>query len=107
MQHTTKTRLNISKLRGKCPSGKVRLRDKIEAVHVLHNRLNQRQQDLDVKGASKAQEIRAYKCPECRGFHLTKSPTRNNAQSSTQTRTSNPAINQNSRNTFEAKKKGL
>lgn len=105
MQHTTKTKLNISKLRGKCPSGKVRLRDKIEAVHVLHNRLNKRQRDIEVKGSSHAQEVRAYKCSDCRGFHLTKRETWNIANSNHVARTSNPPKGEKKNNTHKTEKK--
>lgn len=75
MQRTSKAKPNFSKLRGKCSSGKIRLRDKIEAIDILHIRSNKRQFELAVKGSTKANEARAYKCSECNGWHLTSRAT--------------------------------
>lgn len=46
-----------------CPSGKLRFRDRIGAMMALA--------DCARKDAAKRREVRAYRCPLCRGWHLT------------------------------------
>lgn len=57
-----------------CRSGKVRYRDKREAIHVLHAiQLKvgyQEAQGLVVRHS----ECRAYECYSCHGYHLTSQP---------------------------------
>ncbi|MFC5181372.1 hypothetical protein [Actinomadura harenae] len=50
---------------GRCPTGKVRFRDRIAATLALATIQRQGRQDRD-----KA-EARAYRCPACSGWHLT------------------------------------
>ncbi len=92
MQRTSKSKPNLNKLSNKCPTtGKIRLRDKIEAIDILHTRLNKRQRDLDVKGSTKANEVRAYKCTHCRGWHLTSLETWSDNPSIASVKTSSSA----------------
>ncbi|MEV4257264.1 hypothetical protein AB0J52_29255 [Spirillospora sp. NPDC049652] len=49
----------------RCPTGKVRFRDRIAATLALATIQHQGRQDRD-----KA-ETRAYRCPTCAGWHLT------------------------------------
>lgn len=61
--------------KGRCPSGKLRLRDRREAVSLLHKSANQRK-FAELEGRStRRQEIRAYFCKECNGIHITSLPT--------------------------------
>jgi hypothetical protein len=57
-----------------CRSGKVRYRDKREAIHFLHaiqvKASYQKAQGLAVKHW----ECRAYECFSCHGYHLTSQP---------------------------------
>ena len=55
----------------RCESGKVRYRDKTEAVEYLHRVKNKAQYQMADFGASKRQESRSYFCAQCKGWHLT------------------------------------
>jgi hypothetical protein len=54
---------------------KVRLRDKDEAVRVLHKLTNRRSSDMRDFGSTNYNQTRAYQCDKCRGYHLTSSDT--------------------------------
>jgi hypothetical protein len=71
MNHNRKGYTEISKLKGRCSSGKIRYRDKLEAVAALHRIETNRKFDLEDGLATKRTEKRTYKCPECSGIHLT------------------------------------
>ncbi|MCP2339565.1 hypothetical protein [Actinomadura rupiterrae] len=49
----------------RCPTGKVRFRDRIAATLALATIQRQGRPDRDKT------EIRAYRCPTCSGWHLT------------------------------------
>lgn len=52
----------MSSQRSTCPTGKHRYRDKI-AAHLALARID--------AGHGNRREQRAYRCPDCRGWHLT------------------------------------
>ena len=54
---------------------KVRLRDKDEAIRVLHKFSNRRSSDMREFGSTTYNQIRVYQCDRCRGYHLTSSDT--------------------------------
>lgn len=57
---------------GQCPvSGKVRFRDKREALDALHRAVAMRRFSESEGQASRRQECRVYACPSCSGWHLT------------------------------------
>ncbi|WP_433337038.1 hypothetical protein [Spirillospora sp. CA-294931] len=56
--------------RTRCPSGKVRFKDRIAATLALATIQRQGRPDRD------KMEARAYRCPDCAGWHLTSSRTR-------------------------------
>lgn len=53
------------------PTGKLRFRDKKSALEVLHAAVAA----AALNPGSRRREQRAYKCPHCRGWHLTSRPT--------------------------------
>lgn len=59
----------------KCPvSGKIRFRDKREALDALHYAVATRRL-METEGqVSRRQECRVYACPSCSGWHLTSKP---------------------------------
>lgn len=61
---------DITKLRHKCPTGKVRFRDHQQSVAALHKAANYRANDLAERGISNRNEIRSYKCDACAGWHI-------------------------------------
>lgn len=71
MNTNRKGHVEISKLKGRCASGKIRYRDKLEAVSALHRIETHRQFDTEDGIATKRTEKRAYKCNLCAGVHLT------------------------------------
>lgn len=81
MPHRTNTKQrpkqlpSITKLKGKCATGKIRYHDKKQAVAYLHSIQNRRAFQLDLYTAANRNEKRIYKCPECQGFHLTSRAT--------------------------------
>lgn len=54
---------------GTCPTGKLRYRDRVAALLALG-----RIDDIDPRRGEK----RAYRCPRCRGWHLTSRPPQGN-----------------------------
>ncbi|HMU35222.1 MAG TPA: hypothetical protein PKA04_00190 [Marmoricola sp.] len=60
-----------SKRKHKCTTGKVRFRDHLEAVQVLHSAANARKNAAELGAATNRREVRSYKCPRCHGFHIT------------------------------------
>ena len=59
-----------------CPSGKRRFRDKREAVHALHFCQAARSFARADGVTTNRLESRTYKCPQCKGHHLTSKPAR-------------------------------
>lgn len=59
--------LNLSR----CKSGKIRYRDKLEAVKFLHRIQHAARNQFEAAGWTARKECRAYFCPTCQGFHLT------------------------------------
>jgi hypothetical protein len=57
--------------KGKCPSGKLRLKDHKDAVRTLHKAKTAGQIELAMNGATNRQETRTYFCGMCKGHHLT------------------------------------
>ncbi|MFF2383686.1 hypothetical protein [Streptomyces sp. NPDC058108] len=51
-----------------CPTGKRRYRDRIGAQFALAEAVN--------RDTERRREKRAYRCPACRGWHLTSKPKR-------------------------------
>lgn len=47
----------------RCPSGKVRFRDHLSAVQAATN--------IAVVSTRETVPVRAYRCPHCKGWHLT------------------------------------
>ncbi len=66
---------HTSRLKGLCPSGKIRYRDRRMAVDALHHAQNVGALALELTGATSRNETRIYACPDCAGFHLTSRPT--------------------------------
>jgi len=57
-----------------CRSGKVRYRDKREAIHFLHA-IQLKVSYQEAQGlAVRHSECRAYECYSCHGYHLTSQP---------------------------------
>ena len=56
---------------GKCPSGKVRMKDHKQAVHSLHRAKGAGFIELANNGSTTRQECRTYFCGMCNGHHLT------------------------------------
>jgi hypothetical protein len=71
MNKNRKGYVEISKLKGRCSSGKIRYRDKLQAVSALHRIETARKFDQEDGLETKRTEKRTYKCPECAGIHLT------------------------------------
>lgn len=55
----------------RCSLGKVRYRDKQEALKILHNIQGKASYEQSETGQTKRRECRAYSCDCCLGFHLT------------------------------------
>lgn len=55
----------------KCSMGKVRYRDKQEALNTLHKIQVKALYEQSDAGQTKRRECRAYECDCCHGFHLT------------------------------------
>lgn len=71
MKHNRKGHVELSKLKGKCETGKVRFRDRQEAIEALHRAENLRKFSEQDGLATRRNEKRIYKCPLCAGHHLT------------------------------------
>lgn len=67
---TSRTTTKITKLRRKCPTGKIRFRDHDMCIPALHRSANIRAIDLAGQGFTKRNEIRSYPCEKCAGWHL-------------------------------------
>lgn len=63
--------VQLAKLRHKCVTGKVRFRDRREAIDALHRTQLHAMQQIEVFGTTQRNETRCYRCPSCRGVHLT------------------------------------
>lgn len=60
---------------GQCSvSGKVRFRDKREALDALHQAVAERRRMVEDGKPSRRRECRVYACPSCNGWHLTSQP---------------------------------
>lgn len=55
----------------KCPKGKVRYRDKREALEVLHVLKVTADRQVRAYGMTQRHECRVYECDACRGYHTT------------------------------------
>ena len=66
----SRTTAKITKLRRKCPTGKIRFRDHDMCIAALHRSANIRAIDLEGQGFTKRNEIRSYPCEKCAGWHL-------------------------------------
>jgi hypothetical protein len=66
---------NVSKLRHKCPTGKIRFRDHEMCVAALHKSANIRALDITERGFTKRNEIRSYPCEKCAGWHVSSKAT--------------------------------
>ncbi len=58
----------------RCDSGKARYPDKTVVVHALHAVKNNAERQLEQFGTSRRKESRTYRCPDCKGWHLTSKP---------------------------------
>lgn len=59
----------------RCPLGKVRYRDKQEALNTLHKIQVKASYEKSDGGQINRRECRAYECDCCHGFHLTSKAT--------------------------------
>lgn len=71
MNTNRKGNVVAAKLKGKCSTGKIRYRDKQEAIEALHRAENTRKFSEQDGLATRRNEKRVYKCPTCAGVHLT------------------------------------
>jgi hypothetical protein len=71
MNTNRKGNVVVAKLKGKCVTGKIRYRDKQEAIEALHRAENTRKFSEQDGLATRRNEKRVYKCPSCAGAHLT------------------------------------
>ena len=55
----------------RCDCGKLRFRDKTEAVDALHRIQNKAQLAMVQYGTTRRPEARSYLCAICSGYHLT------------------------------------
>ena len=80
MNVNRKGRVDVAKLKGKCPSGKVRFRDRLEAIEALHRAENARKFSEQDGLENRRNEKRIYKCSLCAGQHLTSQEKRYSAK---------------------------
>ena len=80
MKVNRKGRVDVAKLKGKCPSGKVRFRDRLQAIEALHRAENARKFSEQDGLENCRNEKRIYKCEFCAGHHLTKQDKRYTAK---------------------------
>ena len=73
MKTTTKAHKSHRDSR-RCATGKLRYRDRREAIDALHSTQNHAARQLDKFGETQRREVRSYSCPICKGFHLASSP---------------------------------
>jgi hypothetical protein len=72
-RHSTKHRTmpKISKLRGRCPDGKIRFKDREMAIVALHRMKNAAARAVELNGTTTRTEKRTYFCGKCQGYHVT------------------------------------
>ena len=68
IKHFKTAKLTKNKKRS-CPSGKTRYKDHKQAVIVLHKMSNRRTNDIRDFGSTTYNQIRAYECNMCSGYH--------------------------------------
>jgi hypothetical protein len=68
---TRRTHAEVTKLKGRCKSGKIRYRDHEEAINALHRTQSRAAVALEITGNTSRAEKRTYYCALCNGFHLT------------------------------------
>jgi len=68
--YNRRPKANVTKLRHKCPTRKIRFRDHEMCVAALHKSANLRALDLAERGYTKRNEIRSYQCDKCSGWHV-------------------------------------
>ena len=68
----------ISKLRGRCPEGKLRYPDAQLAIQALHRMQNAAAIAIELTGTTGRLEKRYYSCAKCKGVHLTSQDLRSN-----------------------------
>ncbi len=73
-RRTRRTHSEVTKLKGRCQSGKIRYRDHEEAIKALHRTQSLALIALEVTGSTSRAEKRTYYCGMCNGFHLTSRP---------------------------------
>jgi hypothetical protein len=66
----------LSKLRGRCPEGKLRYPDAKLAIRALHRMQNTAALAIELTGSTGRLEKRYYHCGLCKGIHLTKQDLR-------------------------------
>jgi hypothetical protein len=74
-QTRPKSKAKISSLKGRCPSGKIRFRERREAIAALHRAENLRANAAWDGAETRRNEVRCYTCPDCLGVHLSSLPT--------------------------------
>ena len=75
-RRTRRTHSEVTKLKGRCQSGKIRYRDHDEAIKALHRTQSMAVIALEMTGNTSRAEKRTYYCGQCNGFHLTSKPLR-------------------------------
>jgi hypothetical protein len=72
-RHSTKHRTmpKFSKLRGRCPDGKLRFKDRQMAIEALHRMKNAAARAVELTGSTTRTEKRHYFCGKCQGYHVT------------------------------------
>ena len=65
----------VATLKGRCTTGKIRFRDRQEAIAALHRAENNRSTAALAGQVTRRREVRCYRCPSCRGVHLSSLPT--------------------------------
>ncbi len=70
-RHFTKhhTMTKLSKLRGRCPEGKVRFKDRQMVIEALHRMQNAAAWAVELTGNTTRAEKRYYFCGKCKGYH--------------------------------------
>ena len=66
-----RTMPKLSKLRGLCPEGKVRYKDRQMAIEALHRMQNLASWAVELTGKTARAEKRYYFCVKCNGYHVT------------------------------------
>ena len=63
----------------RCSCGKVRFRDREQAIDALHRIYNSAKSSLEEYGTTHRHECQSYQCGLCLGWHLTSRPTKADA----------------------------